>query len=345
MPYVSIGAFMDPAVVVALDVKNDLAILRVPSALNDSYALTETIPRGGDSIMLSVYTVGGRAVLNGTFQKKITIYETSGYHITAPVNPGMSGSPVLDSQGRVIGVVRAKRVGSEGIAFVVPSANLIALMERARASKLRTAGEVLEERFRQLDAFQAASSEAIIEALSRPRNFYGYKVIANTPLGDRHTCTDRIPSYLEIGKVEQTVCQDDYSVSTDGRLAEGNFRISYRVEFAKSRQFVMARHASASATKEDWRPWTSPEENSLTTKAACESNIRRDSNSIPLLVSFCLRGYKKRPYVDAEISVSTLDLSKSVLVARMELKTFRDQTAKKLMQSFVDSIAEVKADE
>ena len=43
---------------------------------------------------------------------------------TAPVNPGNSGGPFLDRNGKVIGVCVAKGIDTEGIAFIIPERNV-----------------------------------------------------------------------------------------------------------------------------------------------------------------------------------------------------------------------------
>ncbi|MHA2323770.1 MAG: S1C family serine protease [Promethearchaeota archaeon] len=40
---------------------------------------------------------------------------------TAPINPGNSGGPLLNSKGKVVGIVTARVADSEGIGFAIPS--------------------------------------------------------------------------------------------------------------------------------------------------------------------------------------------------------------------------------
>jgi serine protease Do len=53
---------------------------------------------------------------------------------SAPVNPGSSGSPVLDSQGRVVGVTTQHANSAQGISFAIPSKTLKWVLEEMDAS-------------------------------------------------------------------------------------------------------------------------------------------------------------------------------------------------------------------
>jgi len=59
---------------------------------------------------------------------------------SAPVNPGSSGCPVLDLQGRVVGVTTQAAVSAQGISFAVPSRTVkwaLDAMERSRDGRVR----------------------------------------------------------------------------------------------------------------------------------------------------------------------------------------------------------------
>src|SRR5262249_29251154 len=57
------------------------------------------------------------------------------------VNPGNSGGPVFDDQGRVIGVLRSKARREEGIAFCIPVSDLRACLAIAEKPPERATGE------------------------------------------------------------------------------------------------------------------------------------------------------------------------------------------------------------
>lgn len=69
--------------------------------------------------------VGNPLGLEGTFSAGIVsgirkIETDTVYQITAPISPGSSGGPVLDSQGRVIGIAAATYNGGQNLNFAIP---------------------------------------------------------------------------------------------------------------------------------------------------------------------------------------------------------------------------------
>ena len=105
-----------------IDVERDLAILKV------SGDGTTILPWGNsDDVQIgeTVYAVGNPRGLDGTFSDGIV----SGIRwdgpdkflqITAPISPGSSGGPVLNSSGKVIGVSAASSDG-QNLNFAIPS--------------------------------------------------------------------------------------------------------------------------------------------------------------------------------------------------------------------------------
>ncbi|HEX5066381.1 MAG TPA: serine protease [Myxococcota bacterium] len=114
-----------PARVLRVDLQTDAALIQVsgarhtcvavgpePAIGEDVYVIGSAL---GEELMLSVSKgiVSGRREIEG-----VTLIQTD-----ASTNPGTSGGPLLDAQGRIAGIVTQKvfGVGLEGLAFALPT--------------------------------------------------------------------------------------------------------------------------------------------------------------------------------------------------------------------------------
>lgn len=105
----------------------DLAIVRTVDELPAFPELAEADPQPGDAVTIVGYPQGGQlTVTSGRVMGATTdpLNENLGEVLVtdAPVEPGSSGSAVLDAQGRVIGVVYAKN--ADDMSFIVPVGTL-----------------------------------------------------------------------------------------------------------------------------------------------------------------------------------------------------------------------------
>jgi hypothetical protein len=112
------------------DSKRDLALLSVESALPPlDLERSYVFQRGDDVTILGNPGIGGdislqNAVTRGVMSTETTLEGLKFYQLGASVNPGNSGGPVLNSQGRVIGVVSAKATKAEAVGFCIPVQDL-----------------------------------------------------------------------------------------------------------------------------------------------------------------------------------------------------------------------------
>ncbi|MEX2487636.1 MAG: serine protease [Nitriliruptoraceae bacterium] len=119
-----------------LAVSSDLAMLRLADDAGLPVAeLRETPVEVGEPIIVVGYPGGGPAtVVTGTVlghvSGELLDEATEVLRIDAEIRQGNSGGPVLDQQGRVVGVVFALEVG-RGTGLAVPATTLISYLEGA----------------------------------------------------------------------------------------------------------------------------------------------------------------------------------------------------------------------
>lgn len=120
----------DIAGTVSVDNTRDLVLLSVTGASAPPLAI-------GDSSQAAVgdpvYVVGNPRGLEGTFSQGIVssvrqVGSDTLLQITAPISPGSSGGPVLDAQGKVIGIAVATFRGGQNLNFAIPASYLAPLL-------------------------------------------------------------------------------------------------------------------------------------------------------------------------------------------------------------------------
>lgn len=105
-----------PAVVQVADFANDLAVLRVSGATAHPYARMDQskVARLGEEVVVFGYPLSGALASSGNLTTgNISALAGFGnnigrYQISAPVQPGNSGGPLLDRSGNVLGVIVSK---------------------------------------------------------------------------------------------------------------------------------------------------------------------------------------------------------------------------------------------
>ena len=123
--------------VTATDKTNDLALLKV------TVSGIKPLPLGNSSdvkIGETVYVTGNPKGLEGTFSNGIISSRRDPYakerlQMTAPISPGSSGGPVLNSKGEVIGISFMTLVGGQNLNFAIPSRYLTELLTEPTPTK------------------------------------------------------------------------------------------------------------------------------------------------------------------------------------------------------------------
>jgi len=116
--------------IVASDAARDLVLLSVDGLEADALSIGDS---NAVAVGDAVYAVGNPRGLEGTFSAGIVssvrkVGDDSLLQITAPISPGSSGGPVVNSKGEVIGVAVATFKGGQNLNFAIPSQYLSALI-------------------------------------------------------------------------------------------------------------------------------------------------------------------------------------------------------------------------
>lgn len=129
--------------VAAVDKKNDLALVKTEHPTDDlPYAIKCEEMNIGDSVRafgFPLTTTMGKniklteGIINSTtgFEDDYTMYQ-----ISAEVQPGNSGGPLVNGKGQICGIVSAKHLGVENVNYAIKAKYLKEFLERKKLSHL-----------------------------------------------------------------------------------------------------------------------------------------------------------------------------------------------------------------
>jgi len=124
--------------IVAVDKEHDLALLKLSAKQVNAVALdVSDSVRAGQAVVVIGNPLGLESTVSEGIVSALRSLEGADQliQITAPISPGSSGSPVLNEQGKVIGVAVLKFLQGESLNFAIPSRHVSDLMARGEAAK------------------------------------------------------------------------------------------------------------------------------------------------------------------------------------------------------------------
>jgi S1-C subfamily serine protease/regulator of sirC expression with transglutaminase-like and TPR domain len=126
------GKTFEPLRILATDKPNDLAVVQVDAKDLPSLELADSESAKPGQPVLAVGNPFGlrHSVSDGVVAEFRELAGRRMIQLAMPIEPGSSGSPVVDRQGRVLGIISIKSLGN--IAFAVPSNNLKAMLDKPR---------------------------------------------------------------------------------------------------------------------------------------------------------------------------------------------------------------------
>jgi S1-C subfamily serine protease len=118
-----------PASIVGMDPASDLAVLRVNAAGISWLAVEETQVRVGEFVIAlgnplgfqSTVTIGVVSAIGRTLRSQSGRLMENLIQHTAPLNPGNSGGPLLNSRGQFVGLNTAIISRAQGLGFAIPA--------------------------------------------------------------------------------------------------------------------------------------------------------------------------------------------------------------------------------
>ncbi|MBU0528462.1 S1C family serine protease [bacterium] len=193
---------------VAIDKENDLVILKAEGVTGKPLKLaSDELPEIGGRI----YAIGNPKGLSGTFSEGIIsgireIENNDVIQITAPISPGSSGGPVLNSKSEVVGIAFAGYSDGQNLNFAIPVKYLKKLSNIVGVTKLLSdivpktktvSTQAIESNIKEGVTVRNITTDLIGNIRFSIKNNLGYKVTDIKILFLIYDYTDTIVDYVE----------------------------------------------------------------------------------------------------------------------------------------------------
>jgi serine protease Do len=348
----------------AFDIRNDLAVLKptieakAPSfftfrPLNNEVNRGERIFSMGNPLDI------GFAVVEGTYNGLIAKSFYPQIFFSGAINPGMSGGPALDEQGRIIGINVAKRLDGESVAFLVPAAKALALIERTIALPAATAANTtppagasgtngsinaakatsekndagFAEVTKQLTAHQADLVERFMSEPFKPQAYGAYRL--PLPSEAFFRCWSNDQSNAAAFKFERTDCRMESRVST-GQFSTGFMAMRHEVYDGKG--LNEARYAAVFGEAFRNEGFIGAKNGQRTLSQCQESTI--DQKGLILRAVVCLNALKRHAGLyDLNVLVGSLNEGHAGLQARLDVTGVSYANAQRLLKKYLEGFA------
>ncbi len=319
-----------------VDVINDLAIVLLVENLQPKhFIISELSPERGEEI----YSLGnphdlGMIVVPGTYNGLKKEAFNDRIHFTGSVNPGMSGGPVVNKFGEVVGV----NVASSGnqIGFLIPHDKLVNLINQFDSQVEKTIDQQISE---QLKANQKKLLAEVLAGQWQTKSFASQATIPD-PGVDYIRCwgdsnADK-PDALMFKAV--TNCQMEENVYISESLTTGSIDMEFHyfaapeISTVRFYQLYKAQISQASAGNRVSKEEVTEFECQHDITGVAEQNIKNKS-------IVCIRAYKEyQGLYDLMYISASVDRNNKALVSHFTLAGVEKDLAQQFSIRFMESV-------
>jgi hypothetical protein len=322
---------------VNFDLVNDLALVRKVenSGQQNAFPISHKLPQQGTDL----YSLGnphdlGMIVVPGTFNgmKKNSFYQR--LHFTGSINPGMSGGPVVNQQGQVVGV-NVATAGNQ-IGFLIPLEKVQSLLGSKNQSLLTT------------HQFKPLIQQQLIDKPPRRLSLLPQDPWPTANLGkgrvpaqitDFISCwggsnaNEQKPLFLSV----ENRCQLDEQIFVHGGLQTGGLELEFEWLDGKS----MGEHRFYAFYSDSITGALAGNKASQSdvTNYSCQQDKVTNIHAVTSKTVLCLRAYKEFDQLyDALFIAASLDHKQQGLISHYTLAGVTQASVQLFTQQFMDSI-------
>ncbi len=274
------------------------------------------------------------AVVEGTYNGLVERSFDPLIYYSGSINPGMSGGPVLDEDGEIVGINVSTMIFAQQMSFLVPAEHAAALLARSRnAAPMK--GAAWPKLRQQLMAYQDELSRNFLaqpwRTLTHPR--YRFPI----PQEAYMRCWGSGSSADEQGlQMQRTQCRMEHALFISESLQTGYFGVTEEV-YDGSKLGAVRFSAIYSASFRNERLGGADRDR---TAPYCKEDFVQQKDGPPLRAVACLRAYRKLDGLfDLTVLVTNVDAATEGALGRFDARGVSFANATQLTRHYLQGFA------
>jgi hypothetical protein len=275
----------------------------------------------------------GFVVVEGTYTGLVERSFLPQILFSGSLSPGMSGGPVVDDHGLIVGVNDATRLDGQQVSFLVPAEFARALIARGSGARPIT-GSVDAELARQLLAHQQSLTERFVALPWRQIKHAHYDV--PVPREDFMRCWGSSNPAAAAGlQFERSDCQMDTAIFISQSLRTGDLSVRHEVyDGSRLGPLRFAQEYSLSFQNENMGRRT----HDLTAPRCKEDFV--ENGGLPMRTVMCLRAYRRLPGLyDVAVLTTSVDAKTEGVQGRFDARGVSFANALLLARHYLQGFA------
>ncbi|WP_222937609.1 S1 family peptidase [Spartinivicinus ruber] len=341
LEYVSHNGITGSLQVKGIDVIHDLAILKAEKLATSHFELRlQSIAKGDRIFSMGNPQDLGMTIIEGNYNGLIKTSRFKKILFSGSLNPGMSGGPAIDINGKVIGINVSKATRGEQLSFLVPVQYLNKLMQQVKTTEVVNASEKKPEDFQQIieTTLHKDQDDFYQNILSKPiqtDNFGDLKL--PTKLSPVLNCWGHSIDNddLKYNSFHQH-CKLDDQIYISGDFYTGDFVYDY--EWLTSDELNSLQFYDALEQRYNQIKLYNTSNKKHTTAYRCNSDFVKIAGS-SWKISSCFRAYKNyKDLYDSLLLMALVDRNDKAAIVKMGASGISKKNSILLFKTFMESI-------
>jgi len=325
------------ALLLRFDLVNDLALLKVdPGPAPVPLRLAEHDPAPGEGIVSLGNPEGlGMSLIEGVFNGRAAKGVVDRFLLSMPLNSGMSGGPILNEAGEVVGTNVAVIWLANSLSFGVPTTSLRPLLGSPDVAP--EPGALRAEVTRQLELLNTRTAERAIAPFAEKGELafvkVGHAEVPRPP--ELYECWDQTTERKDKGYRDSVYqCNLQFTPAVEGAGEVGSVQIKVQASESDHQPFGFYALVQNQA-RADHEPRSAPPEDANFTPPRCETD-RVGGGAFVWQVNTCLNAHVRHPgFLSFDASAFTVSEPRRSIMLTVHLRGFRLEPALQLLRSLL----------